>query len=53
MKTLTALRRAGYIREAALAKRIRARSVRHDWRVSLAQGREAMPKACHMASWGQ
>jgi hypothetical protein len=53
MKTLTALRRAGYIREAALAKRIRARSVRHDWRIALRYGEEALPKARHMASWGQ
>lgn len=53
MKTLTSLRRAGYQKEAALAKRTRARTVRHDWRIALTQGKEALPTARHMASWGQ
>ena len=53
MKTLTSLRRAGYSKEASLAKRTKARSIRHDWRIALRLGREAEPKARHMASWGQ
>ena len=53
MKTLTSLRRAGYRKEASLAKRTRSRSVRHDWRIALRYGEEALPKARHMASWGQ
>jgi hypothetical protein len=50
MKTLTALRRAGYRGNAAVAKRTRARVQRHAWKTALPFG-EPKPGARWLASF--
>jgi hypothetical protein len=52
MKTLTSMRRAGYAGAATVAKRTRMRVQRHAWKIALTQGREPVPSARWLASWG-